>query len=448
MAHVHGDAVVTKWIEDLIKPCKSQGMGDHRTCHCMLTRVEHTDVNQLYEYHASQYGVHDEIEEASSAQEQPLLSPSKKRRSRFCGCFPLHLLFSSAETKSIASAAQTSSDNGYGTLIPVSQAAEHTRAENGEGSRPPSRAGREQPLSSALKKSSSKDGGSSSALKRSKSKERVAFTPPAVSNLERVQSAKAHQASTSGSQAKLATSVPKPSYMSSGPSAKVDQNGSSSNHSRSLSKSETHPSNKKDNASKGPNGNQADKTEGVVLPKAAETSKPTTANHVTKASSSSTPSKSILQRDQSATASSSAARPVASLSEAASVPAPSPQVATPHKGKASAPSAPATAPTGTTTSKDAPRDDNAEKKAYLTALQSARSDPVAFLERHPMFHGRKAKHLSYDDVGSTHNKALVRVKIENQVISQGAAAGQDKTLAKARAAFKAIEALCVSIVAL
>jgi hypothetical protein len=87
---------------------------------------------------------------------------------------------------------------------------------------------------------------------------------------------------------------------------------------------------------------------------------------------------------------------------------------------------------------------NSAMAAYLAALQSARSDPVSYLERHPMFAGKKAKKLEYDDVGSTPAKAMVRVKIDGRAVAQSAAAGTDQKLAKARAAFKAIEALLVS----
>jgi hypothetical protein len=60
-----------------------------------------------------------------------------------------------------------------------------------------------------------------------------------------------------------------------------------------------------------------------------------------------------------------------------------------------------------------------------------------------MFHGRKAKQLTYDDSLSTPTKCIFRVKIDNIAITQASAAVGDSKLAKARAAFKAIDTLHV-----
>jgi hypothetical protein len=72
------------------------------------------------------------------------------------------------------------------------------------------------------------------------------------------------------------------------------------------------------------------------------------------------------------------------------------------------------------------------------------------LESHILFDSKKnkkAKSLQYDDTTSTSKKCVVQIKVDGKMVAQSAAAGQDVKLAKARAAFKAIDALSVSLFA-
>ena len=310
----------------------------------------------------------------------------------------------------------TSSAN-YGTLILVSEVAPmsqtNAKAKASDDTNAKSRTIRQEQDhhaskgvgASAMKRSKSHDG----AVKRSKSKERVAFTPPAVSNLESVQSA-------SGT----AQSYPKLE------SGKVDRQG-------------------------------ATILSGTSLPAGSQNGMTTTAHGSIqtklKQNGQSLPVNGLLHPQNAKGATSS----MTITPSTTKIPA-QPLTPVPAKVDTSTPSTPSrtilkrelqpanngTAPT-TASSPLQPKSTPRDFSTYLAALQSARSDPLSYLERHPMFHGRKAKALTYDYVGSTSGKSVVRVKIENTVVSQSAAAGSDSKLAKARAAFKAIEALCVSL---
>ena len=433
VAQVHGQEVLTKWIEDLIRPYATQ----------------------MYDHFARTLGEDEGAEVASVPSSLEDGPPKYKKRYRFCGFLPIPFLFASPETKSIAGPSSGQAHN-YGTLVSVSQAA------SGQYQRLPDSVPAAQAetskSSSAMKKTKSHDasakpqgaGPTVGILKNSKSRERLAFTPPSVSNMESLQAAKKKKMSSlsDGEQPRNAAVLQSPrkgqgqqngksshsivkiqppaNAQASQPPVKVQahhvpQNPTANNVTKAnvpapaSSAGVAPPATKPDAAKDSEAAWQAawDSVPTLTTPrKFLETSKPATQAAPTVTID--TPSKHILKRDEKVTA--------ASLSTAASSPAPATNGTSPASQKVSL---------------------NSASSTYLAALQEARIDPVGVLERHPMFHGKKSKQVEYDDVGSTQNKAIVRVKIDGKAITQGSAAGSDGNLAKQRAAFKAIETLMV-----
>lgn len=108
-----------------------------------------------------------------------------------------------------------------------------------------------------------------------------------------------------------------------------------------------------------------------------------------------------------------------------------------HAGLAGSPALPTTS-----TNNNVPQK-TASDAEYIAALQAVRSDPITYIEGQSYFDKKHKRYLSYDEEGSTPKKAVARLKVNGVVISQGVATSTDKKLAKARAAFKAIEHLKV-----
>ena len=330
---------------------------------------------------------------------------SASRSYRLCGFSLLSFLWGSPRTKNL-SAANPNADVHYGTMRPVSDVAVSSSTQY-------SRLPDEPPAKSVLNHSGHNDHGVTGSVvkknalytssKRSKSRERVAFTPPAVSNLDKVQTA------TKSAQHGVLSPV---AGMHGHNASASDSNASAAEIQRgkgALSQGEVKAAQKACNHSKSTfTGCSRVIQSAPVFDKSSmvPTAMPA--------------SRSI---DSSAKAD--------LLASAKAVP----------KGQTE--STLSAQSNGPVTAESPPNPHPADTSAYLADFQSARSDPLSFLERHPMFHGRKAKVLSFDDIGSTPSRTVIRVKINGTVVSQSAAAGSDTRLAKARAAFKAIEALCV-----
>lgn len=364
--------------------------------------------------------------DGTPADQRPVID-IKKRRYRLCGWLPLPFLWLNPETKSITSSPSSVSQANYGTLVSTSEAAASTRKDgytrlndstasrgSGGGGGGGITSGDESgpSLASAMKKNKSTD--NVAAFKRNKSRDRVAFTPPAVSNLERIQAGKGtapgqQTRTNSAPQPKSNATVTLPSGWEVPATAAVQSDGETSGWDSNAELTTRRKKSNKTPAATGQNVAVA------CVPAAASV---IAVQHP--------PTKSTAPTSNGST---SATGPPA-------ISAPRQEPQTPAKPGAKVLS---------NATSDEPAAQQSQRLAgYLSALKSARSDPVAFLERHPMFHGRKAKSLAFDDSLSTPNKAVVRVKIDGQGVTQSAAAGTDKKLAKARAAFKAIETLHVS----
>lgn len=365
---------------------------------------------ELYEYHARTLGLDPEGDSVSPdavALTQP--APTYKLY-RLCGFLPIPFVWRPAESKSIL---PEEPSKNYGTLITNSEVAttSQTRKDgytplSGSNSRPGSSSGRQDPhvqqASKAGPSTFASHKSQSTAIKRSKSKERVAFTPPAVSNLERMQSAKTPKGAA---QSKASdNNTPKPTNGWEAPVEAPSDRETTSNGWMSDSSAKVRIAAVANRKGSAPSINQQTKSSNIQA-------NPSTSNATTTVAA--TPQKSILKKD--------------TATPTSNTPAPQPA---------------ATTATQSASSSAAPAPPSAAANP-LAMLMAARSDPVSFLEKHPMFHGRKAKTLLYDDSQSTPTKCIIRIRIDNVIVSQSAATISDHRLAKARAAFKAIEALQV-----
>lgn len=405
---------MTRWIEDLIRPYASQ----------------------MYDHFARNFGEDSTAEIATAALDGgDMPAKQKKRYRRFCGFLPIPFLYS-PETKSIAGPSSQSGQN-YGTLATVSQVT------HGQYQRLPDPTPA-QHSAAAMKKTKSHDASSRSQatptigiLKNSKSRERLAFTPPSVSNMEAAKRKKQMSSLSDGEQPRNVAALAGPRQLNNGKTAsavvKIQQ----------------------------PVQGHGDQAPVKVQTHAAPAQAPS-ANNVTKKEPSAASAAGWPTSDAQILAKPDPAKETAAAWKAAwdSVPV----LATPRKNEQNGSAAPAAAGDGktilrrddrvtsaslsTAASIDTPSSSskvslNSASSTYLAAIQEARTDPLRVLERHPMFHGKKAKRLEYDEVGTTPNKAIVRVKIDGRAITQGSAAGSDHQMAKQRGAFKAIEALMV-----
>ncbi|KAK9895834.1 hypothetical protein P389DRAFT_195961 [Cystobasidium minutum MCA 4210] len=424
---VHGLEITTKWVEDLIRPYATQ----------------------LYEHYARIYGEDASTADEPAPSEASSASPrsSKRRWRRFCGFLPIPFLYT-PETKSITSS--SSEHQGYGTLIPVSQVADnqgYTRLSGNEAGPSSQQAKASSTPASALKKGKNQEttfaqntsalaNSASAAVKRSKSRDRVAFTPPSVTNLESLKSAqkKAKQAAAGSlSEGELPRTVPgltRPAPST--PQSTRKTNGFSA----------PQPDVKENAAQKQP--------EVVVYPVAGQntparppaatftsgtfgskTVQPIKYDTPSGAPSWGSDNEGTNAKKQHGTSKANNATPSTQrtiLSRPADLPV-------------------GQAPSGTSKTLSAAQSDDERSltvSRYVEALTAAQSDPVAYLESHPTFNSaknRKAKTLQYDDSASTPKKCIVQIKVDGKMIASSAAAGQDTKLAKARAAFKAIDAL-------
>jgi hypothetical protein len=277
----------------------------------------------------------------------------------------------------------------------------------------------------------------STAVKRSKSRDRVAFTPPSVSNVEslKVNQKKSKQSGSlsEGEAPRTVPGLPKPPSTPKQAKAQTRPNGNISEseapvkaaQQQGSKQTETvvYPVTSSDNVNRPPAATIPSATFGWSTPAAKD---PSTASGAPawdssiaataakpengKASvASATPQKAILQRPQG-----------------------TPNGQAPQVGVSKSLSQ---AQVPTTSIAD-----------YAEALTAARSDPVSYLESHILFNSsknRKGKTLEYDDSLSTPKKCTVQIKVDGRVVASSAAAGADTKLAKARAAFKAIDALSV-----
>lgn len=402
----------------------------------------------MYEHYARIYGEDPTTEEAAPSEVSSVSPPSKPKWKRFCGFIPIPFLYS-AGTKPIAPSSPSAQ---YGTLVSVSQVA------NNQGyTRLPGEAGPSQPpktntqnntqLMSAMKRSKSQDATSAqtssntptlslaSAVKRSKSRERVAFTPPSVTNLESLKSAqnKARQAASGslsegelprtvpGLTAKQAPTTPKQARKTNGVSA--PQPEPEQETPRKQPETVVYPVASQSTPARPPQATLTSTTattSGWRTPQATKYDTPSGApawgsdTETSKnkfANGTNASSKTILQRPNGTPAGTAPRNSSKSVSQA---------------------------------QMESTSASNVQK--YIEALTAARSDPVAYLESHTLFNSetnRKAKKLSYVDSTSTPKKCIVQVKVDGKMVASSAAAGQDVKLAKARAAFKAIDALSV-----
>lgn len=401
------------------------------------------DATQLYEHYAKIYG-EDVGPEADALVEAPAVkSPPKLRYRRLCGIIPIPFLYS-PETKSIAAA--SSGTQQYGTLVSVGELA------NNQGySRLPEESS--STLPSALKRGKSRDtplaqnaaalaGSASASVRRTKSRDRVAFTPPSVSNLESLKSAqkKAKQMGTGslseGEAPRTVPGLPKPvptTPKQARPKTPFD--ATSTSHPAILNKTPK-------------------QSQGVVYP----ITTPSMPAQLPQATMTTPAAVSVIDANTASGAPawiSDSERTAAPSSKA--VNGTSKVVTTTPATQRSILQRPSGTPTGqvpngtnvskTFSNAQGEQDRSSEVAKYVEALTAARTDPVAFLESHTLFNSqksRKGKTLQYDDSASTPKKCVVQVKVDGKLVAQSAAAGQDIKLAKARAAFKAIDALSVS----
>lgn len=404
------------------------------------------DATQLYEHYARIYGEDPNAEDNAPSEVSSVSPPSRSRWRRFCGFIPIPFLYT-PETKSIASSSPSS--QSYGTLVSVSQVANnqgYTRLQGNEvGSLQQAKAS--STPASAMKKGKAQEtpfaqntsalaDSASAAVKRSKSRDRVAFTPPSVTDLESLKSAqkKAKQAGAGSlSEGELPRSVP-------GLTKTIPSTPKSTRRTNGFSAPQ--PDLRSESSQKEP--------EVVVYPVAGQStpSRPPPATMTSGTFGSKTTQ--VIKHDTP-----SGAPAWGSDGErASSKPENGTSKATPtiQRTILSRPSdIPAgQAPTGVSKSVSAAHNDGDRSSAvsqYVEALTAARSNPVAYLESHSLFNSagnRKAKALQYDDSASTPKKCVVQIKVDGKIVAMSAAAGQDVKLAKARAAFKAIDALSVS----
>lgn len=384
-------------------------------------------------------------------------APKHKKRYRFCGFIPIPFLYT-PETKSIAGPSSSSQPQSYGTLATVSQ------VQQGQYQRLPDSDAHGQASAPNMKKNKSYDAHTNASnkshgapvvgiLKNSKSRERLAFTPPSVSNMEAAKRKKLSSLSD-GEQPRNAAALASPRKQGKQPPHSILKN-----QSQAQAQPQTAPANQVaqptaraqnppvtggalvNSITKG--NEQPQPTAGWTTPVGEVAVKPDPAKDTEaawKAAWDSVPTINVQRKFEQGV-------PTPAPS-ASAVPAPS---GTPSKMilkrddkvTAASLSSAVTTPSATNTP-NAKVQLNSAHSTYLSAIQEARTNPLAVLERHPMFHGKKAKKLEYDHVGSSENKAVVRVKIDGKPITQGTAAGTDHAMAKQRGAFKAIEALMVS----
>lgn len=388
------------------------------------------DAKDLYRHYSSMYG---ETSASSNtdveAQRTEDSTLALRRRTRLCGFIPLPFFLSAGESKSLQST--SANTNNYGTLLSIGQAADgqgYSRL-SGEDVQDRNAASKKLTAADIPRSATATPTGS----KRDKSRERVAFTPPAVSNLDSMKSAqkKVKQLGPSSlSEGEQPRTVP-------GLPAKHAQTPKSSKS--------TQP----------PQQQIQPQTNGQVFP--VQTAKqpedvPTTSNNAVTVPNGTSSSKTYN------TASGAPGWNVKSAVIANGTPStpkqksdcvPSPQILqrpseTP-KGQVPQTNGLVSSFSQASDSTEPANNLTPELAKYLRALTLARGDPVAFLESHSIFNSRNQKSLEYDDAGSTANRAVIGVKVDGKIVASSAAAGSDQKLAKARAAFKAIEVLHVGL---
>lgn len=387
------------------------------------------------------------MSEASTAQ------PAKSRWRRLCGFFPIPF-FTSPETKFIVAASP--SPQQYGTLVSVSQVANnqgYTRLPEENATGKPSASKKSKgPDATMTENVGSSTGSSSAAVKRSKSRDRVAFTPPSVSNLESLKSAqkRARQfgagSLSEGEAPRSVPGLPK--------TAPVTPKQARTKASAGDSVASPHAASRQQVNNSRPEAivYEATVENGLTQPSsrppAATLTSTSTVWNSPVAIHPNTASGAPVWDSDSERLVSATSRPESSRSKSATTTTPAAQRSILQRPNGTPVGQ---VPSGNNVSKtfsqaQTEQDRSSVITKYVEALTAARTDPVAYLESHDLFNSqknRKAKKLQYDDSTSTPKKYVVQVKVDGKLVASSAAAGQDAKLAKARAAFKAIDALSV-----